>query len=69
MQAVSKWEIAGVPAAVAFEAAYALKVFDGLGITAEQLPHLMVLSFIAVASLRAYLARRAGKSKDGSTEP
>lgn len=51
MDKVEKWEIAGVPAALAFEAAMRMGLLDG--ISAEQLPHLMVLAFIAMAALRA----------------
>ena len=60
---VSKWEIAGVPAAVGFGAAHRLGLFESLGITAEQLPDLMLLTFIGVALLRLggqwWLAKKA----------
>ncbi len=63
MTRVSKWEIAGLPAAVAFGAAHRLGLFDRLGITAEELPDLMLLTFIGVATLRLvgqwWLAKKA----------
>lgn len=54
---VSKWEIAGVPSAVVFSAAHSLGLFDRLGVTDAQLPHLMVLAFVAVAVLRGLAER------------
>lgn len=62
MSAVSKWEIAGVPAAVLFEALHVLGAFTALGIDERELPHLMVAAFVAVAVLRAgFQTRRAAK--------
>ena len=52
MNKVSKWEIGGIPAAVAFGAAYRLGLFESMGITAEQLPDVMLMAFIAVAAIR-----------------
>ena len=52
MNKVSKWEVAGVPAALTFGAAHRLGLFESMGITAEQLPDVMLMAFIAVAAIR-----------------
>lgn len=57
MKNVQKWEIAGVPAAIAFAALHALGAFEAVGLSAEDLPHVMVLAFIAMAGVRAAIDR------------
>jgi hypothetical protein len=53
MNNVQKWELAGVPAAVVFEALYRMEAFTALGITSEQLPHIMILAFVTMALVRS----------------
>lgn len=55
---VSAWEIAGVPAAGVFAAAYHLGWLARLGFTEEQLPDLMLITYVVAAFVRA-LGRQA----------
>ncbi len=64
MDTVSRWEIAGVPAAAAFSALYEVGVLSTLGISEHQVPHLMVLAYVAVALIRAARDKRAKSAKD-----
>ena len=53
MGKVSKWEVGGVPAALVFGALYELGWLNELGVTAEDVPRLMVVAFVALATLRS----------------
>lgn len=55
MNAVQKWEMAGVPAAIVFAAVYKMGWLSALGVTAEQLPDLMIITFVVLAFVRAGL--------------
>lgn len=59
MDKVSRWEIAGVPAAMVLSALYELGWLAQLGITERLLPHLMVLCYVVAAGLRSYKDRAA----------
>lgn len=52
MKKISKWEIAGVPAALVFEALYELGALEYLGLSAADVPRLMLLVFVAIAVVR-----------------
>ena len=64
---VSKWEIAGVPATLLFGAAYRLGLFEKLGLTAEDMPDLMLVIFAGFLMLRLVgqwvIAQRAKEQK------
>ncbi len=68
-QGVSRWELLGLPATVVFGAAYKLGVFGPLGVTAEQLPDLMIVTFFLTALVRATLSRTKKETTDGATKP
>jgi len=50
---ISGWEIAGIPAALAFDAAHSLGFFSQWGIEDSDIPHLMVLVYIICALSRS----------------
>jgi hypothetical protein len=50
---VSAWEIAGVPAAGVFYAAYRLGWLEAMGWTAEELPEVMLMGYVVAALVRA----------------
>lgn len=61
MKEVQKWEMAGVPAAIVFEALYQVGVLQKLGLSAEDTPHVMVIAFVLMAIARAaadYMRKR-----------
>lgn len=59
MKNVSKWEVAGVPAALVFEALYELGILERLGSTAADLPRVMLLVFVVIALVRGWTAKGA----------
>lgn len=70
MKGISKWEITGVPAAVVFESIYELGWLEPIGVSAENVPRLMVVCFVAVALLRSlgqfWLGRKSAGGSDQS---
>jgi hypothetical protein len=63
IEKASKWEIAGISMAGLFEVLHHLGTFTTLGISDEQLPHVMVLLYaVSVFARAAYDARQ---KKDG----
>lgn len=70
MKGVSKWELLGMPATIVFASAYKLGLFQPLGITAEQLPDLMILAFFLLQLSRAAGQARAKKKEtaDGASK-
>jgi len=54
---VSKWELAGVPAAVILGALYKMEMLPQ--IIKNDLPSLMIIAYMAVALIRAVLQRKA----------
>lgn len=67
MGAVSKWELAGVPAALVFGALHKLGAFAAIGVGPEMLPDLMLVAYVIVALGRGMLdrARRDRDRRDG----
>lgn len=50
---VSVWEIGGIPAAGVFAAAYHLGWLSALGIAEDQVPDLMLMTYVVAALVRA----------------
>ncbi len=60
---VSRWELAGIPAALVFEAAHRLGWLELTGVSEAQLPSLMVMVYCIVAGARAFHTRRQGGAR------
>ena len=58
MSKVSRWEIAGVPAALIFSSLHELGVLGRIGLGEHDIPHLMTLLFVIAAVARSYVAKR-----------
>ncbi len=59
MGKVSRWEVAGIPAALVFEAAHQMGWLAEVGVTQEQLPSLMILVYCLIAGARALHTKKA----------
>ena len=62
------WENAGLSMAAVVEALLYLELPQKLGVTADQLPHYMLLAFAATVLLRKVLNKRAAGTEAGESD-
>jgi hypothetical protein len=64
---MQKWEIAGIPATMAFYVAYRLGWLALIKVEEDQIPDLMVMVFLLMALVRAGVDYYTKRKKDASS--